>query len=141
MVNFSDYKAYQGRGRVLVVDDDPWIGELLSTRLTLLGYQVYVVRDGDAALHRIPEFEPDAVVLDVNMPNVDGFTTLERIGRERLSKLPVLMLTARHGGEDVRKAIALGARDFLAKPFDETQLILRVARLLRKPRGRQISLH
>lgn len=141
MVNFSDYKAYQGRGRVLVVDDDPWIGELISTRLTLLGYQVYVVRDGDAALHRIPEFEPDAVVLDINMPNIDGFTMLERLGRERLAKLPVLMLTARHGGEDVRRAISLGARDFLAKPFDETQLILRVARLLRKPRGRAISVH
>ena len=141
MVNFSDYKANQGRGRILVVDDDPWICELLSTRLTVLGYQVHTVRDGQAALARLPDFLPDAIVLDVNMPNVDGFTMLERLGRERLAKLPVLMLTARHGGEDVRKAIALGARDFLAKPFDETQLILRVARLLRKPRGRQISLH
>lgn len=140
-MNFSDYKANQGRGRILVVDDDPWIGELLSTRLTILGYQVYVVRDGQAALARIPEFEPDAIVLDVNMPNVDGFTTLERLGRDKLAKLPVLMLTARHGGEDVRRALSLGARDFLAKPFDEGQLILRVARLMRKPRGRTMYVH
>lgn len=140
-MNFSDYKANQGRGRILVVDDDPWIGELLTTRLTILGYQVYVVRDGQAALARIPEFEPDAIVLDVNMPNVDGFTTLERIGREKLSRLPVLMLTARHGGDDVRRALQLGARDFLAKPFDESQLILRVARLMKKPRGRSLSVH
>jgi DNA-binding response OmpR family regulator len=140
-VNFSDYKANQGRGRILVVDDDPWIGELLTTRLTILGYQVYCVRDGQAALARIPEFEPDAIVLDVNMPTLDGFSTLERLGRERLSKLPVLMLTARHGGDDVRRALQLGARDFLAKPFDESQLILRVARLMKKPRGRSLSVH
>jgi DNA-binding response OmpR family regulator len=140
-VNFSDYKAHQGRGRILVVDDDPWICELLSTRLTVLGYQVHAVRDGDQALARIPEFMPDAIVLDVNMPKMDGFSTLERIGRERLSRIPVLMLTARHGTDDVRRALSLGARDYLAKPFDEAQLILRVTRLMRKPRGRTMAVH
>jgi DNA-binding response OmpR family regulator len=122
---------YCGHGRVLIVDDDPAIRELLSIRLGVLGYQVATARDGDTALERIQDFHPDAMILDVAMPRLDGFKVLERLGKARLAKLPVLMLTASTSVKDVQQAIRLGAKDYLCKPFTDDQLIRRVARLTR----------
>jgi DNA-binding response OmpR family regulator len=130
-VNFYDFV---GTGRILVVDDDEAIRELLSMRLGVLGYTVQVAKDGAAALDRINDFKPDAMIVDISMPRLDGFGFLERLGVERVRQIPTLMLTARHAQADVRRAVELGARDFLAKPFDEHQLFRRVARLMRKPR-------
>jgi DNA-binding response OmpR family regulator len=130
-MNFYDFV---GTGRILVVDDSEAVRELLSIRLGVLGYTVQTARDGNQALSRVEEFRPDAMIVDISMPTLDGFGFLQRLGPERVRQMPTLMLTARHAQADVRRAVELGARDFLAKPFDEQQLFRRVARLMRKPR-------
>lgn len=129
-MNFHDYC---GSGRILVVDDHPVTRQLLALRLGVIGYQVQTTDNGAKAMERIYSFKPDVVICDLHMPELDGFGLLERLGQERLARLPVMMLTASHTAGDVQRAIALGARDYLAKPFDEQQLFRRVARLLRKP--------
>jgi DNA-binding response OmpR family regulator len=73
------------------------------------------------------------MILDVNMPSMDGFGVLEHMKRVGPLKVPTLVLTARHNAEDVEKAIRLGAKDYLAKPFDDRLLLARVARLFRAP--------
>lgn len=127
------------RRRVLVVDDDRAILELVCTRLTLAGYDAFAARDGAEALERISGLRPQAMVLDLNMPRLDGFGVLQTLGRERAQKLPTLVLTARHGASDVQRAVSLGARDYLAKPFKDANLLMRVGRLFR-PRGQALSL-
>ncbi|MBW8304496.1 MAG: response regulator [Brevundimonas sp.] len=123
------------KSRILVVDDDPMILELLVTRLELAGYQVVTARDGHEALKRIAAAQPHAMILDVNMPRLDGFGVLRHLkSTERGQSLPVMVLTARYQASDVQEAIRLGAKDFLAKPFTDNQLFLRVGRLLRSAR-------
>jgi len=118
--------------RILVVDDDPMILELLVTRLDLAGYQVAAARDGHEALKRIPDVQPHGMILDVNMPRLDGFGVLQHLkSTGRILTLPVMVLTARYQASDVQEAIRLGAKDFLAKPFKDNQLFMRVERLLR----------
>jgi DNA-binding response OmpR family regulator len=118
------------RRRVLVVDDDPNIRELIVTRLDLAGFDVRAARDGSHGLQRLNEFRPEAMVLDINMPIMDGFGLLTHMqGRGDTERVPTLVLTARNAVEDVRHAISLGARDYLAKPFRDEMLIQRVNRL------------
>ncbi|MFN9927849.1 MAG: response regulator transcription factor [Phenylobacterium sp.] len=118
------------RRRVLVVDDDSAIRELITTRLDLAGFDTRTARDGSHALQRLMEFRPEAMVLDINMPVMDGFGVLNAMrARGDTSRVPILVLTARNAVEDVREAIALGARDYLSKPFRDDLLIQRVNRL------------
>ena len=120
------------KSRILVVDDDPMILELLVTRLDLAGYEVVTARDGHEALKRIPDTHPHAMILDINMPRLDGFGVLQHLkSTGRILTLPVMVLTARYQARDVQEAIKLGAKDFLAKPFKDNQLFMRVERLLR----------
>lgn len=120
------------RHRILVAEDDHDVRELLRTRLTLSGFDVHVARNGSEALALVSSVKPNAMVLDINMPEVDGFSVLEAL-RTRGCLFPVLVLTARHAADDVRRAVSLGAKDYLTKPFTEAQLQARVARLLRAP--------
>jgi two-component system OmpR family response regulator len=117
---------------ILVVEDNYDVRELIRTRLNGAGYDVHTARNGEEALGRIPVVNPAAMVLDINMPEMDGFGVLAAMSRDRLA-IPVLVLTARHAADDVRRAVGLGAKDYLAKPFTEAQLQARVARLLRAP--------
>lgn len=118
------------RRRVLVVDDDSAIRELITTRLDLAGFDTRTARDGSHALQRLMEFRPEAMVLDINMPVMDGFGVLKAMrARGDTSRVPILVLTARNAVEDVREAIALGARDYLSKPFRDDLMIQRVNRL------------
>ncbi len=117
--------------RVLVVDDDASIRDLVSTRLTLAGYVVLTGRNGAEALTRLGERRYDAMVLDLSMPEVDGFEVLAKLKTLAFTAPPTLVLTARHDASDVSRAIQLGARDYLAKPFADRQLLMRVARLFR----------
>jgi DNA-binding response OmpR family regulator len=122
--------------RILVVDDDPAILELLVTRLQIAGYSTIAARDGRVAIERLKDSRPSAMLLDLSMPLVDGFEVLDAIShRPDLISLPVLVLTARNQVADVQRAIALGASDYLAKPFKTNMLLLRVARLLRPRRS------
>jgi DNA-binding response OmpR family regulator len=122
------------RPRILAADDDAGIRDLLRTYLAGAGLQVHLARDGVEAVELFHQAPPDLLILDINMPRKDGFSTLETL-RPRLQahRTPVLMLSARHAEEDVRRAVTLGAKDFLTKPFNRTQLFRRVARLLRQP--------
>jgi DNA-binding response OmpR family regulator len=119
---------------ILVAEDDAPIRDLIRTQLEAAGYDVIVARTGSEAIARALNVPVQGVVLDINMPEVDGFGVLKVLQETpSLRRTPVLMLTARHTASDVRQALALGARDYLTKPFSEQQLVARVARLLRKP--------
>lgn len=120
-----------GRVRILIVEDDPIILDLITTRLDIAGYDTYFARDGFEGLKRLHELRPSALVLDLNMPRLDGFGVLRKMRQEGLN-VPTMVLTARNQPDDVKQAITLGARDFLAKPFKDDQLLQRVGRLLRR---------
>jgi DNA-binding response OmpR family regulator len=116
--------------RILIVEDDPMMAELIQTRLDLAGYRTVLARDGYEGLDRLRDHKPDAMVLDINMPRLDGFGVLEQM-RTLGNRTPTMVLTARNQSADVQRAIQLGARDFLTKPFEDHKLLSRVARLLR----------
>ena len=118
--------------RIFVAEDDKAILDLITTRLAVAGYDYAFGRDGWEAVHGIMETRPAAILLDINMPGLNGFGVL-KVMRETpsIANIPVMVLTARNAPEDVREALSLGARDFLAKPFDDAQLLTRIARLLR----------
>ena len=121
--------------RVLVVDDDPGVRDLVTTRLELVGCFTAIARDGHEAIREIGAFHPEAMVLDLSMPHMDGFEVLAWMTEKSLTaKIRTLVLTARNNPDDVSRAIGLGARDYLAKPFRDEQLLLRVARLLVRSR-------
>ena len=122
---------HEGPRRVLVVDDELSILELVTTRLTLAGYHVLTAKNGVEALCRLSERRYDGMVLDLNMPQMDGFGVLECLGDLPHPPPPTLVLTASHNAADVQKAVKLGARDYLSKPFEDRQLLMRVARLFR----------
>jgi two-component system OmpR family response regulator len=122
------------RPSVLVVEDDAGVRQLIRTRLGAADYEVHVARNGKEALDAIQRLRPRAMILDINMPELDGFGVLEAMREQRDGERPATMiLTARHAEEDVRRAMQLGAKDYLTKPFSEAQLLRRVARLLRPP--------
>jgi two-component system OmpR family response regulator len=120
-----------GPRRLLLVDDEISILELVSTRLTLAGYTVFTARNGVEALSRLTERRYDGMVLDLNMPQMDGFGVLECMADLPDPAPPTLVLTASHNAADVQRAVKLGARDYLSKPFEDRQLLMRVARLFR----------
>lgn len=118
--------------RVLVCDDDPLLVDLLEYRLSGRGWHVDVARNGGEALRRLDEDHPDVVVLDAMMPVMDGFEVLRRMREsKRLSKIPVLMLTARRQEQDVVGALDLGASDYMVKPFIPEELVARLSKLVR----------
>jgi two-component system response regulator MprA len=119
--------------RILVADDDRAIREALTRALTLEGYDVVQAGDGAVALSLVESAKPDAAVLDVMMPNVDGLTVC-RVLRSERNRLPVLMLTARTETPDRVAGLDAGADDYLAKPFDLDELLARLRALLRRAR-------
>ncbi|MBK9217388.1 MAG: hypothetical protein RJA63_2470 [Pseudomonadota bacterium] len=116
--------------RLLVVDDDPELTELLCDYLGNNGYQVETACDGAEMLRKLPECQPDLLILDVMLPGEDGLTLCRNL-RAR-SRLPILMLTAR--GDDMDRIIGLemGADDYLAKPFHPRELLARIKSILRR---------
>ena len=119
--------------RIFIAEDDEAILDLLITRMRIAGYHTSQERNGMAALEAIKRAPPTACILDVNMPGMDGFTVLKRLRADPLTAhVPILILTARRAPDDIRMAIKLGATDYLTKPFNDEQLLARVARLLRK---------
>ena len=118
-------------GRILLADDDRAIRESLSRALGLQGYEVVQAPDGAAALSMVEQERPDAAILDVMMPNVDGLTVCRVLRAER-NRLPILMLTARTETADRVAGLDAGADDYLAKPFELDELFARVRALLRR---------
>jgi DNA-binding response OmpR family regulator len=123
------------RARVLVVEDDPDIGDVVRRSLRREGYDVRLAPDGSAALDEAAVFEPDAVVLDLGLPQVDGLEVSKRLRAD--GDVPILMLTARDSVDDRVAGLDSGADDYLVKPFDLQELLARVRALLRRrpPRG------
>ena len=117
--------------RVLVVDDEPAVREALRRALELEGYSVELAQNGAEALRLVNAIEPDMVVLDVLMPEVDGLAACRRL-REEGSRVPVLMLTARAGVGDRVDGLDAGADDYLVKPFALEELLARIRALLRR---------
>ncbi|MGH6964129.1 MAG: response regulator [Phenylobacterium sp.] len=117
--------------KILVVDDDESIVDLVSTRLMIAGYNVCTANNGFEAIRALVDRKPKAMILDLSMPGMDGFGVLEYMGKPGSYQAPTLVLTARHLAQDVERAIRLGARDYLAKPFDDRMLLVRVQRLFR----------
>jgi two-component system response regulator MprA len=117
--------------RVLVVDDDPGVRTAVGRALVFEGYDVLEAADGEAALQMARTEEPDAVVLDVGMPRVDGLVVCRRL-RAAGSAIPILVLTARHQVTDRVAGLDAGADDYLVKPFALEELLARLRALLRR---------
>ena len=122
---------------ILVVDDDPAIRSLVSECLTDEGYRVETASTGRDVVTRLAHDEqlPDLLVLDLMMPDVDGYQVLEELRRDLLQELPVLIISARRPDNTILRALDAELRDFIAKPFDIEELLVRLQRLLlRSPR-------
>ncbi len=120
---------------MLVVEDDRDIADVLRRSLGMEGYDVRLAGDGEEALAESAVFEPDAVVLDLGLPKLDGIDVCRRLRGE--GDVPILMLTARDGVDDRVEGLDSGADDYLVKPFERVELLARLRALLRRrpPRG------
>ncbi len=117
--------------RILIVEDEAHLAEVISDNLELEGWPVEIVTDGGKALAAIRERRPDLVLLDVMLPNMDGFTICEAL-RSEGNHVPILFLTARSGADDRVRGLEVGGDDYLGKPFELRELILRVNAILRR---------
>jgi two-component system OmpR family response regulator len=124
-------------GRVLVVDDEPSISDAVATALRYEGFETREVATGRAADRAIADFEPDLVVLDVMLPDLDGFKLARRL-RERGDRVPVIFLTAKDSTEDKVEGLSIGD-DYVTKPFSLTEIVARVHAVLRRTRGEERS--
>jgi two-component system OmpR family response regulator len=128
----SELRRPDGRAvRVLVVDDEATLAELMSMALRLEGWDVRSAADGRSAVRTAREFRPDAVVLDVMLPDVDGFEVLRRM-RAEAPALPVLFLTAKDSVEDRIAGLTAGGDDYVTKPFSLEEVTLRLRALMRR---------
>jgi two-component system OmpR family response regulator len=122
--------------RILVVDDERSITDLVTMALNLQGATVEVAHSGSDALRAVQTFRPHLVVLDVMLPDLDGFEVLERMGQERQSsEVSVLFLTARGDLDDRLRGLALGGDDYMTKPFSVEEMLLRINAILRRTGG------
>jgi two-component system response regulator MprA len=124
-----------GSPRVLVVEDDGDIADVLRRALGMEGYEVRLAADGELALTAAGDFEPDAVVLDLGLPKLDGVEVCRRLRQD--GDVPILMLTARDAVDSRVEGLDSGADDYLVKPFERAELLARLRALLRRrpPRG------
>jgi len=127
----ADPKTSDAGARLLVVDDEESITALLETALRFMGHDVVVAATGAEALDAVMRHELDLIVLDVNLPDLDGFEVCRRIRRDG-HDLPVIFLTARDADDDVRAGFTGGGDDYLKKPFSLEELTLRIGALLRR---------
>ncbi|MHB8244243.1 MAG: response regulator transcription factor [Acidimicrobiales bacterium] len=123
-----------GGRRVLVVDDEDSITELVAMALRYEGFLVETAQTGYGALSLLDSFRPELVVLDVMLPDIDGFNVAERVRRERRD-VPVLFLTARDATEDKVRGLTIGGDDYVTKPFSVAELVARVHAVLRRTGG------
>jgi DNA-binding response OmpR family regulator len=118
------------RSSVLVVDDEPWYVELVSENLEASGYSTTAARDGRTALSLVEAESPDLVILDLILPDLDGYEVCRRIRQK--SAVPIIMLTARAEEAQKVRGLKLGADDYVTKPFGAMELVARVEVILRR---------
>jgi signal transduction histidine kinase len=131
-MNDQDMRDNPAASRVLVVDDDEKNRRLLRDLLSVHGYPVTEAVDGEDALRQVAETPPDVILMDVMMPKLDGFDTCRKLQSDaRTAPIPVLLVTALHERADRLRGIASGAIDFITKPIDTAEVLLRVRNVLR----------
>jgi two-component system response regulator VicR len=118
------------REKILVVDDDPFLLELIKKNLELQGYQVFVAVDGDEGLKLLNETKPHLIILDIMMPTLTGLEFCRRV--RKVSTLPIILLTALGSEADIVRGLEAGADDYLVKPFLKDELSARVLAVLRR---------
>ncbi|HLE50490.1 MAG TPA: response regulator transcription factor [Anaerolineales bacterium] len=124
--------------RILVIDDDPILLELLSSHLQMAGYSPFITTDGATGLHLADEAQLDLLILDVMMPGMDGWEVCARLRRK--SNLPIIMLTAKGEELDKLRGFRLGVDDYVTKPFSFAELVARVGAVLaRTQRATRLS--
>jgi two-component system alkaline phosphatase synthesis response regulator PhoP len=117
--------------RILVIEDEAHIADGIQLNLSIQGYGVSIARDGIEGLEQWRAWRPDLIILDIMLPMIDGFSILKTIRKED-EKVPVLILSARGDTKDKVKGLRYGVDDYLSKPFDLEEFLLRVASLLKK---------
>ena len=126
-----------GKIKILIVDDDVHIAELISIYLTKEGYETKEVYSGKKAIEEFPDFSPHLVLLDIMLPEIDGYQVCREI--RQISKVPIIMLTAKGEVFDKVLGLELGADDYIVKPFDSKELVARVKAVLRRYENKEIS--
>jgi two-component system KDP operon response regulator KdpE len=133
-IEFMEHIVGSGKGsKILVIDDDPDIAKLLTIILKAQGFSIFQAFNGKDGLKRVYELHPDLIILDVMMPELNGWDVCPRI--RELSDVPILMLTARSAESDLLRGFVLGADDYLKKPFSKAELEARVRALLRRKKN------
>ena len=117
--------------KVLIVDDEAGVRELLKDALKLAGFETLAVSDGMSALTALRSYTPEIMIIDINMPLMDGFELVERL-RKNGNSVPVLMLSARADRVDITRGLTIGADDYVVKPFGLEELVLRLKAILRR---------
>ena len=136
---FSEFRAKlffmamstPNRVRVLVVDDEPNILEVISMALRYHGFDVDTAENGQAALAAVSAFHPDLMLLDIMLPDMEGFEVARRLGAQR-ADLPIIFLTARDTTEDKVRGLTMGGDDYVTKPFSLEELVARIRTILRR---------
>ena len=124
--------------RLLVVDDEPSIVELLSVSLRFAGFEVDTATTGADALNKVRETSPDLLVLDVMMPGLDGFAVAQQL-RSAGNPVPVLFLTAKDATEDRVQGLTIGGDDYVTKPFSLEEVVARIRAVLRRTSGAAVA--
>jgi DNA-binding response OmpR family regulator len=130
----SDHQQMTGRprGRVLVVDDEPTIAEIVARYLERAHYETRIAGDGHAALARVSTWHPDLVVLDLMLPGLDGLEVMRLLRESAGPRVAIILLTARGDEADRIDGLRLGADDYVVKPFSPAELVARVDAVLRR---------
>ena len=124
--------------RVLIADDNPQGAELLEAYLGETDYDVQTAADGEETLRKVRSWRPDLILLDVMMPKISGFEVCKRLRADRTTRdIAILMVTALDQASDVERAVDAGTDDFLRKPINKTELLLRVRSVLRSRQHQQ----
>ena len=126
------------RPKVLVIDDEPGVRELISEALSISEITAVQAADGLEALSFLRRERFDLLILDINMPKLDGLALLEKLRTEGMS-VPVLMLSARADKDDINQGLRIGADDYLTKPFSIEELVLRVKAIMRRSKGESVE--
>lgn len=119
----------ENKKRILIIEDDPHIAEGLKLNLTFQGYDVMIAGDGVSGLQQWKRWKPDLIVLDIMLPGIDGLSVLQNIRLED-ERIPILILSVKSASEDKIKGLSYGVDDYLSKPFNLEEFLLRVERLL-----------
>jgi DNA-binding response OmpR family regulator len=127
----EDAKATNMTAKVLLIDDDPELGKLVDIVLHPIGITLYQSYSGLEGLRNVYALQPDLVIVDIMMPEMDGFEVCRRI--REMADMPILVLTARTSDSDMLQGFSVGADDFIKKPFNKNELEVRVRALLRRP--------